>query len=87
MADREAHRVQVFDTDGNVLDVWNDIFMPNGLTIGPDGNIYIGELPGGTREDPTPPNHGHNISIISPSGEKLARIGPVSYTHLRAHET
>ena len=75
VADREAHRVQVFDTDGNVLDVWNDIFMPNGLTIGPDGNIYIGELPGGTREDPTPPNHGHNISIISPSGEKLARIG------------
>ena len=75
VADREAHRVQVFDTDGNVLDVWNDIFMPNGLTIGPDGNTYIGELPGGTREDPTPPNHGHNISIISPSGEKLARIG------------
>ena len=75
VADREAHRVQVFDTDGNVIDVWNNIFMPNGLTIGPDGNIYIGELPGMTQSDPTPPNHGHNISIISPSGEHLARIG------------
>jgi hypothetical protein len=28
-----------------------------------------------TQADPTPPNHGHNIGIISPSGEKLARIG------------
>jgi len=75
VADREAHRVQVFDTNGKVLDVWNNIFMPNGLTIGPDNNIYIGELPGMIDADPTPPNHGHNISIISSKGEKLARIG------------
>ena len=75
VADREAHRVQVFDTEGNVLDVWNNIFLPNGMTIGPDGNIYIGELPGMLNEDPTPPNMGHNISIISPKGELLARIG------------
>ena len=45
------------------------------MTIGPDGNIYIGELPGMLNEDPTPPNMGHNISIISPKGELLARIG------------
>ena len=75
VADREAHRIQVFDVDGNVLDVWNNIFMPNGLTIGHDGNIYIGELPGMTNVDPTPPNHGHNITIMSPQGERLARIG------------
>lgn len=75
VADREAHRVQVFDVDGNVLDVWNNIFMPNGLTIGHDGNIYIGELPGMTNVDPTPPNHGHNITVMSPQGERLARIG------------
>ena len=75
VADREAHRVQVFDTDGNVLDVWNNIFLPNGMTIAPDGNIYIGELPGMTNEEPTPPNMGHNISVISPKGELLARFG------------
>ena len=75
VADREAHRVQVFDTEGNVLDVWNNIFLPNGMTIGPDGNIYIGELPGMLNEDPTPLNMGHNISIVSPKGELLARIG------------
>ena len=75
VADREAHRVQVFDTEGNVLDVWNNIFLPNGMTIGPDGNIYIGELPSMLNEVPTPPNMGHNISIMSPKGEMLARIG------------
>ncbi len=58
-----------------VLQVWNNIFMLNGLTIVPDNNIYIGELLGMIDADPIPPNHGHKISIISPSGEKLARIG------------
>ena len=75
VADREAHRVQIFDADGSVLDVWNNIHMPNGLTIGPDGNIYIGELPGMTSEEPTPPGLGHRISILNPSGKLLARFG------------
>ena len=75
VADREAHRVQVFDTEGNVLDVWNNIHLPNGLTIGPDGNIYIGELPGMRDANPVPPNHGHRISILSPNGDLLCRFG------------
>jgi DNA-binding beta-propeller fold protein YncE len=75
VADREAHRVQVFDTEGKVLDVWNNIHLPNGLTIGPDKNIYIGELPGMTNANPTPPGMGHRISILSPEGKLLARFG------------
>ena len=75
VADREAHRIQVFDTDGKVTDVWNNIHLPNGMTVGPDGNIYVGELPGMTAEDPTPPGMGHRISILSPKGELLARFG------------
>ena len=75
VADREAHRVQVFDTEGRVLDVWNNIHLPDGLTIGPDGNIYIGELSGMTQADPTPPGLGHRISILSPEGKLLARFG------------
>ena len=75
VADREAHRIQVFDPDGNVLDVWNNIHLPNGMTIGPDGNIYVGELPGQTASSPTPPGMGHRISILSPGGELLARFG------------
>ena len=84
VADREAHRVQIFDADGAVLDVWNNIHLPNGMTIGPDGNAYIGELPGRNwihwpngqhQEDPTPPGMGHRISILSPEGKLLARFG------------
>lgn len=75
VADREAHRVQVFDTEGKILDVWNNIHLPNGLTIGPDKNIYIGELPGMTSSVPTPPGMGHRISILSPEGKLLARFG------------
>ncbi len=75
VADREAHRIQVFDTEGNVLDVWNNIHLPNGMTLGPDGNIYVGELPGMTRESPTPPGMGHRISILNLEGILLARFG------------
>ena len=75
VADREAHRIQVFDGDGNVLDVWNNIHMPNGMTIGPDDNIYVGELPSATQADPTPPRHGHRVTIYDNSGKRLALLG------------
>jgi DNA-binding beta-propeller fold protein YncE len=74
VADREAHRVQVFDGEGNLLAVWHDIHRPCGLTVGPDGNIYIGELNGvGLVQDC--PGYGHRLSIYSPDGALLARFG------------
>ena len=77
VADREAHRVQIFDSEGSLLDMWNNIYMPNGLTIGPDKNIYIGELCGESPTDsnPIPPGLGHRVSILSPDGKLLARFG------------
>ena len=44
VADRESHRVQVFDGAGELVDVWNNIHRPCGLTVGPDGLVYVGEL-------------------------------------------
>lgn len=74
VADREAHRVQVFDNDGNFITMWNNVHRPCGLTVGPDGNIYIGELNGvGLVQDC--PGYGHRISIYSPDGELLGRYG------------
>ena len=74
VADREAHRVQVFDADGKFITVWNNIHMPDGMTLGPDGNIYIGELKGLPGLDDAP-GMGHRVSILSPQGELLARFG------------
>jgi DNA-binding beta-propeller fold protein YncE len=74
VADREAHRVQVFDNDGKLQAIWNNVHRPCGLTVAPDGNIYIGELNGvGLVQDC--PGYGHRISIYSPAGELLGRFG------------
>ena len=74
VADRECHRVQVFDLDGGFITMWHDIHRPDGMTVGPDGNIYIGELGGGLGVDDAP-GLGHRVSILSPEGEQLARFG------------
>ncbi len=74
VADREAHRVQVFDGEGTLLDVWHDIHRPCDLTLGPDGLVYIGELNGvGLMEGAH--GVGHRISIYNRSGELQARFG------------
>jgi streptogramin lyase len=76
VADREAHRIQVFDTDGRLQDVWHDIHRPSGLTIGPEGNIYIAELNGLSGVDDCP-GYGHRVSIYSPDGALITRFGDV----------
>lgn len=74
IADREAHRVQIFDANGRYLTMWNNIHRPDGMTIGPDGNIYIGELNGMDGPDDAP-GLGHRVSVLSPRGELLGRLG------------
>ena len=74
VADRECHRVQVFDSDGKFLTMWNNIHRPDGMSLGPDGNIYIGELNGIPGVDDAP-GLGHRVSILSRQGELLARFG------------
>ena len=74
VADRECHRMQVFDADGKFITMWNNIHRPDGMTLGPDGNIYIGELNGMGGVDDAP-GLGHRVSILSKKGELLARFG------------
>ncbi|MBH77531.1 MAG: hypothetical protein CL897_04805 [Dehalococcoidia bacterium] len=74
VADRECHRVQVFDTEGNFLEMWNNIHRPDGMVIGPDGNVYIGELNGMDGMEGCP-GLGHRVSILTRGGDLLARFG------------
>ena len=74
VADRECHRVQIFDADGKFLTMWNNIHRPDGMTLGSDGNIYIGELNGITGVDDAP-GLGHRVSIYNRDGQLLARFG------------
>ena len=71
VADRENHRVQVFDADGKFQAEWHNIHRPDGMTLGPDLNMYIGELNG--FDDA--PGLGHRVSILNLKGELLARFG------------
>ena len=62
VADRECHRVQVFDAQGGFLTMWSNIHRPDGMVIGPDGNVYIGELNGipGVDDAPRPGAQGEH---------------------------
>ena len=74
VADREAHRVQVFDADGAFVTMWNNLYRPDGMTVGPDGNVYIGELTNLVGLEGAL-GLGHRVSIVDRQGNLLARFG------------
>lgn len=74
VADREAHRIQVFDLDGELVDLWNGIHRPSAITLGPDQNIYVGELTGGSLMEGAA-GVGHRVSIFDQQGQLLGRVG------------
>lgn len=76
VADREALRVQVFDGEGTLLDIWHDVHRPCGLTVGQDGLVYIGELNGVALMDGAL-GIGHRVSVYDRSGTLLGRFGAV----------
>jgi len=79
VADRENHRIQVFDSQGKLLEVWNNIHRPCGLHMAGDGEelVYIGELAPGYPFSQNYPNIGGRISIYDLKGNRLARLGDI----------
>lgn len=49
VADRLNDRIQIFDQDGRVLDVWKQFGRPSGLFIGKDDTIYVADQQAGIR--------------------------------------
>ena len=77
VADRENHRVQVFDGNGQYETQWNNMHRPSGLYLerGPQPRFYVGEIGGGMGVNYDMPNIGPRVSIYSRKGELLARLG------------
>jgi DNA-binding beta-propeller fold protein YncE len=43
VADRNNRRIQIFDTQGIVLDVWDDVGTPWGFAPASDGNVWMAD--------------------------------------------
>jgi DNA-binding beta-propeller fold protein YncE len=77
VADRENHRVQIFDAGGRYLGQWNNLHRPCGLAADARlGDIFfVGELPSHLAVNKDVPNLGARVSILSLKGQLLGRIG------------
>ena len=77
VADRENHRVQVFDAEGRYMAQLNNLHRPCGLLIDrrEGGTIYVGELGSDLAVNQSVPNLGGRVSILSLKGDLLGRIG------------
>jgi DNA-binding beta-propeller fold protein YncE len=79
VADRENHRVQVFDSDGHVEAVWGRLHRPAGLALageGPSRRVFVAELgPVFRNQVPFAPNLGARVTVLDGDGSVLARHG------------
>jgi DNA-binding beta-propeller fold protein YncE len=76
VADRENHRIQVFDGDGRFETQWHDLHRPSGMYM-PPGKCpvcYVGEIGPYYEFNRGAPNLGPRLSILSNEGKLLARI-------------
>ena len=86
VADRESHRVQVFDGNGKYETQWNNLHRPSGLFM-PQGKCpicYIGECGPVMGVNRASPNLGPRVSIVDNKGALLARFGDVDGRGQRA---
>src|SRR5499433_3488049 len=77
VADRENHRVQVFDGDGRYETQWNNMHRPSGLHCcrGKTPTFVIGELGPGMPVNLKAPNLGPRLSIVDAKGTLISRLG------------
>ena len=75
VADRENHRIQVFDQNGGFQHEYTNVHRPCALRIGLDGLMYVGELGFQGVVSQLVPNIGPRVSIIDRSGKRLSKVG------------
>lgn len=62
VADRENHRIQIFDPQGTFIDQWTGFRQPTDFFLDGAGRFYVAELQ-------------HRVSILNLDGEVLTRMG------------
>jgi DNA-binding beta-propeller fold protein YncE len=76
VADRENHRIQIFDREGNFIREWSDsIHRPCGICISSEPLVYITQLGPALSVTKPYPNLGLRVSIHDLDGRQLAWIG------------
>jgi len=75
VADRENHRIQIFDGDGRYQGQWNNLHRPSAMfmTPGPCPLCFVGEIAPYMAVNRETPNLGPRISILS-GGEVVGRL-------------
>ena len=76
VVDREAHRIQLFDTDGKFITMWSNIHRPDSMVLWGE-HIYVGELNGMGGVDDAP-GLGHRVSIFDLKGSLVSQFGDVN---------
>ena len=77
VADRENHRVQVFDGKGKYQSQWNNLHRPSTIFM-PGGKCpycYVGECGPVMSINRTAVNMGPRLSIVTKDGKLVARLG------------
>jgi len=77
VADRENHRIQVFDRKGKFETQWVNMARPCGLYIDQTGDqtVYVGELGVAISANSQASGLGPRITIMDVGGNTLARLG------------
>jgi len=77
VADRENHRVQVFDGEGKYETEWHNLHRPCGMVMEAKRQplCYIGEIGPTMPVNREVPNIGPRISIVDHEGKLLSRFG------------
>ena len=88
VADRENHRVQVFDGEGNYETEWHNLHRPCGMVMEAGRNplCYIGEIGPTLPINRDTPNLGPRISIVDHQGKLLSRFGAAHAGYERPDE-
>ncbi|MGE3539909.1 MAG: peptidyl-alpha-hydroxyglycine alpha-amidating lyase family protein [Candidatus Tectimicrobiota bacterium] len=76
VADRENHRIQVFDAQGKFETQWVNMARPSGLHIDhATGKVYVGESGAAIGANAPARGLGPRIAILDLRGQVLARLG------------